>query len=107
MLVKRTFTHIITCRYYRRLGRPLDKRGVNNNEEVNSLKRAKKRDVNIHLFSGNRVNVNINFNGKSETGTVIVYAIVIALVAKLLAMPSSDYNTLIQAISSLLSALGC
>ena len=105
MLVKRTFTHIITCRYYRRLGRPLDKRGVNNNEEVNSLKRAKKRDININLFSGNKVNV--NFNGDSKTSTIIVYAIVLVLVAKLLAMPSSDSNTLIQDISSLLSALGC
>lgn len=107
MLVKRTFTHNITYRYYGRLGRPLVKGGVNNNEEVSSLKRAKKRNVNITAFSGNKVNININFNGKSQTGAVIVYAIVIALAAKLLAMPSSDTNTLIQAISSFLSALGC
>ena len=69
------------------------------------MRRAKDEKRSVNIFSN--IHVTLNFNGKSKTGTVVICAIAIVLAAKLLAMSFSDTDTLMQWLSSFLSALGC
>ncbi|PWM44170.1 MAG: hypothetical protein DBX47_05795 [Clostridiales bacterium] len=70
------------------------------------MRRAKeKKNVEVKILSDNHIT--FNFNSTPKISIIVFRAIMIVLIATLLAMPFSDTDTLMQWISSFLSALGC
>ena len=68
------------------------------------MKRANdKKSVNVNLFSN--INITLNLDGNSLVNVIAACVLVIALAAKLLTMSSSEVSELMQALSSLISAL--
>lgn len=68
------------------------------------MKRANdKKSVNVNLFSN--INITLNLDGNSLVNAIAACVLVTALAAKLLTMSSSEVNELMQALSSLISAL--
>jgi len=68
------------------------------------MKRAnKKDDVNVNILSN--INITLNLDGKSLVNTIVACVLAVALAAKLLTMSSSEVSDLMQAFSSLISAL--
>ena len=68
------------------------------------MKRAnKKDDVNVNILSN--INITLNLDGKSLVNTIVACVLAVALAAKLLTMSSSEVSELMQAFSSLISAL--
>lgn len=68
------------------------------------MKRAnKKKNVNVNVFSN--INITLNLDGNSLVNAIAACVLVTALAAKLLTMSSSEVSELMQAISSLISAL--
>lgn len=68
------------------------------------MKRAnKKKNVTVNVFSNNHFTFNLD--GKSLVNAVVACVLATALAAKLLTMSSSEVSELMQAISSLFSAL--
>ena len=68
------------------------------------MKRAnKKKNVNVNVFSN--INITLNLDGNSLVNAIAACVLVTALAAKLLTMSSSEVSELMQALSSLISAL--
>ena len=68
------------------------------------MKRANdKKSVNVNLFSN--INITLNLDGNSLVNAIAACVLVTALAAKLLTMSSSEVSELMQALSSLISAL--
>lgn len=68
------------------------------------MKRANKKDgVNVNILSN--INITLNLDGKSLVNTIVACVLAVALAAKLLTMSSSEVSDLMQAFSSLISAL--
>ena len=68
------------------------------------MKRAnKKDDVNVNILSN--INITLNLDGNSLVNTIVACVLAVALAAKLLTMSSSEVSDLMQAFSSLISAL--
>lgn len=68
------------------------------------MKRANKKDgVNVNILSN--INITLNLDGKSLVNTIVACVLAVALAAKLLTMSSSEVSELMQAFSSLISAL--
>ena len=68
------------------------------------MKRANKKDgVNVNILSN--INITPNLDGKSLVNTIVACVLAVALAAKLLTMSSSEVSDLMQAFSSLISAL--
>lgn len=68
------------------------------------MKRAnKKESVNVNVFSN--INITLNLDGKSLVNAIVACVLATALAAKLLTMSSSEVSELMQAFSSLISAL--
>lgn len=68
------------------------------------MKRANKKDgVNVNVFSN--INITLNLDGKSLVNAIVACVLATALAAKLLTMSSSEVSELMQAFSSLISAL--
>lgn len=68
------------------------------------MKRAnKKKNVTVNVFSNNHFTFNLD--GKSLVNAVVACVLATALAAKLLTMSSSEVSELMQAFSSLISAL--
>lgn len=68
------------------------------------MKRAnKKKNVNVNVFSN--INITLNLDGNSLVNVIAACVLVTALAVKLLTMSSSEVSELMQAISSLFSAL--
>ena len=68
------------------------------------MKRAnKKKSVTVNVFSNNHITLNLD--GKSLVNVIVACVLAVALAAKLLTMSSSEVSELMQAISSLFSAL--
>lgn len=68
------------------------------------MKRANKKDgVHVNILSN--INITLNLDGKSLVNTIVACVLAVALAAKLLTMSSSEVSDLMQAFSSLISAL--
>ena len=68
------------------------------------MKRAnKKKNVTVNVFSNNHITFNLD--GKSLVKVIVACVLAVALAAKLLTMSSGEASELMQAISSLFSAL--
>lgn len=68
------------------------------------MKRANKKDgVNVNILSN--INITLNLDGNSLVNTIVACVLAVALAAKLLTMSSSEVSDLMQAFSSLISAL--
>ena len=68
------------------------------------MKRANKRNsVTVNVFSNNHITLNLD--GKSLVNVIVACVLAVALAAKLLTMSSSEVSELMQAFSSLISAL--
>lgn len=68
------------------------------------MKRAnKKKNVNVNVFSN--INITLNLDGNSLVNVIAACVLVTALAVKLLTMSSSEVSELMQALSSLISAL--
>lgn len=68
------------------------------------MKRAnKKKSVTVSVFSNNHITLNLD--GNSLVNAIAACVLVTALAAKLLTMSSSEVSDLMQAFSSLISAL--
>lgn len=68
------------------------------------MKRAnKKKSVTVNVFSN--IHITLNLDGKSLVKAIVVCVLAVALAAKLLTMSASEVSELMQAISSLFSAL--
>lgn len=68
------------------------------------MKRANdKKNVNVNVFSN--INITFNLDGNSLVNVIAACVLVTALAAKLLTMSSSEVSELMQALSSLISAL--
>ena len=68
------------------------------------MKRDNKKDgVNVNILSN--INITLNLDGKSLVNTIVACVLAVALAAKLLTMSSSEVSDLMQAFSSLISAL--
>ena len=68
------------------------------------MKRAnKKKRTNVNVFSNNHITLNLE--GKSLVSVIVASVLAIAVAIKLLTMSSSEVSELMQALSSLISAL--